>query len=142
LHPDLGAARWRYFEHDADVGVEGVAATAEEAMANAAAATFAIMCPPERIAPDATLTVEFREDDLELALVTWINLLLAHARERGLALGHFVLRRDGDLWRGEASGEPWREGLERGTEVKGATLTSLDVSCRDGHWRARCVVDV
>jgi SHS2 domain-containing protein len=142
LHPDLGVAPWRYFEHDADIGVEGVAATAEEAMANAAAATFAIMCPPERIAPRATLAVEFREDDLELALVTWINLLLAHARERGLALGRFALRRDGDLWRGEASGEPWREGLERGTEVKGATLTALAVGPDAGGWFARCVVDV
>jgi SHS2 domain-containing protein len=100
------------------------------------------MCPPQRISPAAALAVEFREDDLELALVTWINLLLAHARERGLALGRFALQRDGDVWRGEASGEPWRDALERGTEVKGATLTALEVR-RDGRgWRARCVVDV
>jgi SHS2 domain-containing protein len=142
LHAEDRSPPWRYFEHDADIGVEGLGATAEEAMAHAAAATFAIMCPPRRIAPAAAVAVEFREDDLELALVTWINLLLAHAREAGLALGRFVLRRDGALWRGEAFGEPWRDALERGTEVKGATLTALEVRQDHSGWRARCVVDV
>jgi SHS2 domain-containing protein len=136
------APPWRYFDHDADIGIEGSGATAEEALANAAAATFAIMCPPERIVPRAALAVEFREDDPELALVTWINLLLAHARERGLVLGRFALRRNADVWRGEAWGEPWRDALERGTEVKGATLTALEVRPRGEGWRARCVVDV
>jgi protein archease len=44
--------------------------------------------------------------------------------------------------RGSAEGEPWRAGLERGVEVKGATLTGLEVKQRDGIWEARCVVDV
>ena len=46
------------------------------------------------------------------------------------------------LWRGGASGEPWRRDLERGTEVKGATLTMLEVKQERDGWRARCVVDV
>lgn len=124
------------------MGVEGRGATVEEALVNAAAATFAIMCPPERIAPRAAVAFDFSEDDLELALVRWINLLLGHAREEGLALGRFALVRDGDRWHGEAWGEPWYAGLERGTEVKGATLTALAVRNEDGAWRARCVVDV
>ncbi|MGZ5662035.1 MAG: archease, partial [Usitatibacter sp.] len=50
--------------------------------------------------------------------------------------------RAGPRWLGEAWGEPWREGLERGTEVKGATLTMLSVKRAGGLWEARCVVDV
>lgn len=142
MQADDGTPRWRYFEHDADIGVEGRGATAEEAMANAAAATFAVMCAPDAVLPAAAVSVEFHEDDTELALVTWINLLLAHARERGLALGRFALHREGDAWRGEARGERWRDGLERGTEVKGATLTALAVGRDAAGWFARCVVDV
>jgi len=44
--------------------------------------------------------------------------------------------------RGGASGEPWRPGLERGVEVKGATLTALVVKRDEKGWEARCVVDV
>ncbi|HSJ99018.1 MAG TPA: archease, partial [Myxococcota bacterium] len=64
------------------------------------------------------------------------------AHDRGLALGDFRLARDGARWRGEAWGEPWREEQERGTGVKGATLTMLAVRPAAGGWEARCVVDV
>jgi SHS2 domain-containing protein len=49
---------------------------------------------------------------------------------------------NGLLWKVEARGEPWREELERGTEVKGATLTMLSVRHSESGWEARCVVDV
>lgn len=131
-----------YFEHQADIGVIGRGATLEAALASAAAATFAIMCPPELVQPLTRLAVEFEEPDAEFALVSWLNLLLAHAREQGLVLGRFVLRRHGDRWQGDAWGEPWNASHARGTEVKGATLTMLSVGRRDGGWEARCVVDV
>jgi SHS2 domain-containing protein len=89
-----------------------------------------------------TVPIDFEEPDVELALVTWLNALLGHARDRRVVLGRFELRRDGAHWRGSASGEPWRPDLERGTEVKGATLTMLSVRQRDGGWEARCIVDV
>ena len=131
-----------YFEHEADIGVVGRGQTVTEAFVAAARATFAIMCPPAGIERVDRIGVEFEEDDVELALVTWLNLLLAHARERGLVLGDFALRRDGGHWHGEGWGEPWRAKHERGTEVKGATLTMLSVrECPDG-WEVRCVVDV
>jgi len=79
---------------------------------------------------------------VEFALVTWLNRLLADAHGEGLIFGRFALNcRDGQ-WQGTAWGEPWREDLERGVEVKGATLTMLSVRQADGVWEARCVVDV
>jgi protein archease len=55
----------------------------------------------------------------------------------------FELSRDGSRWTGRAWGETWRADLERGTEVKGATLTMLSVRQSAGAgWEARCVVDV
>ena len=131
-----------YFDHDADTGVIGRGATLIEAFVHAAEAMFALMCDIDAIEPRELVEFEFVEDDPELALVTWLNLLLAHAGTRGLALGRFALSRTTDGWRGVARGEPWRRGLVRGTQVKGATLTALRVVRVDDGWEARCVVDL
>ena len=131
-----------YFEHGADVGIVGRGATMEQAFEDAARATFAIMTDLDAVHPIETVNLELEEADNELALVRWLNLLLGLARERGLALGQFHLERDGMRWRGTASGEPWRAALERGVEVKGATLTMLEVKKTASGWEARCIVDV
>jgi SHS2 domain-containing protein len=131
-----------YFEHDADIGIIGRGASPEEAFEGAAEAMFAIMADAGQIAQVAWIEFVFTEEDLELALVTWLNRLLAEARQRGLALGRFSLARADGQWHGEAWGAPWDSSMVRGTEVKGATLTMLHVGQTDGAWEARCVVDV
>ncbi|MBI5949435.1 MAG: archease [Chloroflexi bacterium] len=131
-----------YFEHAADIGVIGRGATVEEAFVHAAEATFAVMADLAAIRPLSRFRVRFEEDDAELALARWLNRLLAEARSRRLALGKFAVRRKGNRWEGEAWGEPWHPGLDRGVEVKGATLTMLSVRANGGRWDARCVVDV
>ncbi len=136
------AAGYAYFEHGADIGVQGTGATVEEAFAQAAAAMFAIMAPPESVQPRVEVAVDFEEDDLELALVRWLNALLAQARERGLVFSRFELKREGNRWQGTACGERWRDEHARGTEVKGATLTALAVRPAAQGWQASCVVDV
>lgn len=137
-----GLPRYDYFDHDADTGVIGRGETLAEAFVHAAEATFALMSDTDAVQPLERVDVEFTEADPELALVTWLNLLLAHASARGLALGRFELAQDGAHWRGSAGGEPWRDGLPRGTQVKGATLTALHVTPHGAGWEARCVVDL
>lgn len=131
-----------YFEHDADMGIVGRGESIERAFENAAMAVFAMIIGPAKVDLRESVAIEFEEADTELALVTWLNRLLGEARSRAMVFGRFHLRRDGARWSGSAEGEPWRAGLERGVEVKGATLTALAVTERDGIWDARCVVDV
>lgn len=131
-----------YFAHDADIGIIGRGATLEQAFEVAAQAVFGIMTRLENVQPETTITIEFEETDRELALVTWLNLLLGKARELGMIFGRFRLQRQGNQWRAEVSGEKWREGLERGVEVKGATLTMLSVKQAETMWEVRCIVDV
>jgi SHS2 domain-containing protein len=133
---------YEYFDHDADTGVIGRGPTLTLAFVHAAEATFALMCDLHAVQPRVPIDVDFTETDPELALVTWLNLLLAHANADGLALSRFALTHEGDRWRGRARGEPWHAGLERGTQVKGATLTALRVARVGDHWEARCVVDL
>ncbi|HUL96771.1 MAG TPA: archease [Usitatibacter sp.] len=137
-----GGAGYGYFDHDADVGIVGRGPDLETAFVSAAKAMFALSTDIKTVRDKQRFEIQFEEEDIEIALVRWLNLLLAHAGDRHLALGRFSLRRDGAQWRGEAWGEPWRDGLERGTELKGATLTMLRVARADGGWEARCVVDV
>jgi SHS2 domain-containing protein len=131
-----------YFEHGADIGVVGRGASVEQAFVKAAESMFAIMVEADMVQPAVEVEVDFDEEDVELALVRWLNALLGASRERGLVLCRFELRRAGSHWRGRARGEPWREAHARGTEVKGATLTALAVRQDAQGWQARCVVDV
>lgn len=134
--------RYAYFEHDADIGIIGRGATVEEAFEAAAAAMFAVMTELAAVRPARTVRVEFEEADTELALVRWLNALLAAAREHGMVFSGFRLERDGVVWRGSANGESWHDALERGVEVKGATLTMLSVRQTAAGWETRCIVDV
>ena len=146
-NPDRGDAKAvarhsSWFPHDADVGIVGWGPSVEDAFVAAAEAMFGVTLDLDAIRPTTTIRVAFEETDPELALVRWLNALLGEGRAAGLALGKFWLRREGDRWLGEAAGEPWRDDLARGTEVKGATLTMLAVRPCHAGWEARCVVDV
>ncbi|MBX9916596.1 MAG: archease [Nitrosomonas sp.] len=131
-----------YFEHDADIGIIGRGLTIEQSFEAAAHAVFAIITNIAAVQPVIVLTLEFEESDPELALVVWLNLILGKAREFGMVLSHFYIQRQGDHWHAKVAGEKWRDGLERGVEVKGATLTMLAVKQTGPIWESRCVVDV
>lgn len=131
-----------YFDHDADIGIIGRGTTVEQAFEAAGQAVFGIVTNLDTIRPSTSVAIEFEEADPEFALVTWLNLLLGKARELGMVFCRFHVQRQGNHWRTEALGENWHPGLERGVEVKGATLTMLSVEKTGAVWQARCVVDV
>jgi len=134
--------QYSYFDHDADIGIIGHGPTPESAFVAAAEAMFAIMADIRALSLSQCVAISFDESDVELALVTWLNQLLTEARENGMVFGSFQLTRQGEHWQGNACGEVWRDALERGTEVKGATLTMLSVKQEGDAWAASCVVDV
>ena len=91
---------------------------------------------------EVEVSFDFEEEDIEFALVHWLNDLLAYAQSRSVILGRFELRHEGVLWHAKAWGSPWNKEIVRGVEVKGATLTMLSVKEKAGIWEARCIVDV
>ena len=96
----MEAGRYTYFEHDADVGLAGRGATLEEAFEAAAAGMFAIVTDLAGVRRERTIKLEFEEADVQLALVRWLNLLLATARDQSMVFAEFHLERDGVVWRG------------------------------------------
>ena len=83
-----------YFEHDADIGVVGRGVTLEEAFESAASATFAVMADLSAVRPERSVTLDFEEADIEIALVRWLNLLLGLSHEQGLVFSRFWIERD------------------------------------------------
>ncbi|KTD25688.1 Archease [Legionella lansingensis] len=131
-----------YFDHDADIGIIGYGKSLEDSFEEAAEATFALMGDLSKVTPKESVSFEFEESDVELAFITWLNLLIAKAQANYLILASFKIKRMNNHWYGEGQGEPWRDEIERGIDVKGATLTMLSVKQTNGQWRSQCVVDV
>lgn len=131
-----------YFDHDADIGIIGRGKSLEASFVDAAKAMFNLMTDLSHLRPKLSVFLEFMESDIELAFVTWLNLLIAKAQAEDLVFSQFQINRIGEQWQGEAFGEKWQDSFERKIEVKGATLTMLSVKYADGEWQAKCVVDV
>lgn len=132
----------QYFDHDADIGIIGQGDSVTACFINVAQAMFALMTDLTQVQSKITCQIEFTEEDIELALVIWLNLLLAKAQAGNLVFCQFHLQRFGPVWQGMALGEKWRDDLERRIEVKGATLTQLSVKKQAKQWEATCIVDV
>lgn len=131
----------KYFDHDADIGIIGRGESIEICFQNAAHSMFSLMADLSAAHLIQIITFEFEEADLELALVTWLNLLLAKAQEHHLIFADFRLKHEGKKWKATVSGEKWRDNIERGIEVKGATSAMLSVVKTDHIWEARCIID-
>lgn len=142
--PAATARGWRHFEHRADIGVEGVGQSPEEAFAQAALALTAIVCDPAAVAPRTALEVDCEAPDLELLLTDWLNALIYRMATERMLFSAFEVHIDDGRLHATIRGEPVdRERHQPAVEVKGATYTALSVTQNEhGLWTARCVVDV
>jgi tRNA nucleotidyltransferase (CCA-adding enzyme) len=142
---ETAAARssWAHFSHDADIGVVGIGPTKAEAFRQAALALTAVVTDPNRVQPVQPVRVfcQCRSDDL--LLVEWLNALVYEMAVRTMLFGDFAVEIEGGELRATAYGEPVDiERHEPAVEIKGATLTALQVAESPDGWRAQCVVDV
>lgn len=138
------ACYYEHFPHEADVGVRGFGPTLEAAFEQAALAMTAVITDPSKVADRERLEFECTAPDHDLLLNDWLNALVYAMADRNMLFGRFEVRiRDGRL-RASAWGEPADPRRhEPAVEVKGATLTGLEVAREPGGlWRAQCVLDV
>jgi SHS2 domain-containing protein len=131
-----------YFDHDADIGLIGRGETIESCFTDTARVMFALMADVEKIHLTQVITFEFNEENLETALVTWLNLLLAKAQEHQMMFGDFRLEKQENIWKATVSGEKWQDDMERSVTVKSVTMHRLSVKKINHLWEARCLVDV
>jgi tRNA nucleotidyltransferase (CCA-adding enzyme) len=124
--------------------VRGFGPDKDTAFEQAATALTAVITDPEWVMPRFAVEITCEAADLELLLVDWLNALVYEMATRCMLFSRFAVRIEGRRLHGRAWGEPVDVARhEPAAEVKGATLTALQVSRRtDGLWVAQCVVDV
>lgn len=135
---------WEHFEHDADIGIRGVATTLEGAFEQAAVAVTAVITDPDKVSANTTVEIHCEAPDIELLFVSWINELVYQMSAHGLLFNRYQVVIDDDHLSATAFGEAVdRQKHQPAVEIKGATFTELCVRQRDdGAWLAQCVVDV
>jgi tRNA nucleotidyltransferase (CCA-adding enzyme) len=139
----VSASTWEHFPHDADIGVAGVGPTKAAAFEQAALALTAVVTDPEGVRPTEAVSIECRAATDELLLVEWLNTLVYEMAVRHMVFGAYSVSIDGGTLRATACGEHVDvRRHEPAVEIKGATLTALQVVRDRSGWRAQCVVDV
>ena len=135
---------WEHFEHDADIGIRGIAPTLEQAFEQAAAAMTAVITDPACVAAKTTVPINCRAPDNDLLFLDWINELVYQMAAKGVLFGRFQVAINNGQLTATAYGEPVdRQKHQPAVEIKGATFTELHVyQTTDHQWIAQCVVDV
>lgn len=135
---------WEHFDHEADIGVRGYGNTPAEAFEQTALAMTAVICDPDKIVAEQTITIECRGTDLELLLIDWLNALIYEMATRRMLFGQFKVEITDTGLSASAAGEEINVVKHQPTvEIKGATFTLLKVGQdSSGQWVAQTIVDV
>ena len=138
------ACYWEHFQHDADIGVRGVADTKAKAFVQTALALTAVITELERVSPRTVVELDCEAPDDELLLVEWLNALVYEMATRNMLFSRFEISLENNRLQARAYGEPVDvKRHQPAVEVKGATYTELAVfQTADGSWVAQSVVDV
>ncbi len=60
--------------------------------------------------------------------------------EHQLAFGDFRLKQNGKTWKATVAGEPLREALLRGFDIKSAKTSDITINKAEHIWEARCLL--
>jgi len=140
----MSTAHWEHFEHQADIGVRGVAPTLAQAFEQAALALTAVVVEPTQVRPAETRRVECQAPDDELLLAEWLNRIIYLMDTEQMLFSRFTVEIKLHALQATLYGEPIdRLRHQPAVEIKGATYTALQVTQQpDGDWLAQTVVDV
>jgi SHS2 domain-containing protein len=142
-------AYWQHYEHGADIGIEGVGDTQEEAFSQAAQALTAVVTEPEKVTAISEIGISCEAPNLELLFVDWLNALVYEMASRNMLFNQFdlaIFSSQPGPFRLQAKIRGENINLEKhqpAVEIKGATYTTLRVyEDSDHNWHAQTVVDV
>ena len=126
-------------EHIADRAVQVWASTPAQLLQEAARAMFSLMADLSAIAPLQRHEVTLDAEELESALINWLNELLFWRETRQEMYSQFSVSLEGRQVKGWFAGQP---ALPTAAVVKAATFHDLRVRQDEaGLWRATIVFD-
>ncbi len=133
------SAGFEELNHVADRAVHVWAPSLEALFEQAARAMFSLMTDISGIRPERRHEITLEAEDLEAALVDWLNELLFWRETQGEMYSDFRVRWENGLLRGEFAGQP---GHPTFAVVKAATFHDLQiVQDEQGIWHATIVFD-
>ncbi|MGH8547118.1 MAG: archease [Methylococcales bacterium] len=135
---------WEHFDHDADIGIRGLAPTLEQAFEQAAIAMTAVVADPDSVVASKAIAIHCAAPDHEFLFLDWINDLIYHMAVQDLLFGRFEVSIEDRKLTAMVYGETVdRQKHRPAVEIKGATMTELRVYQNpEAMWIAQCVVDV
>ena len=117
---------WEHFEHDADIGVRGIAPSLAEAFEQTALAMTAVITDLDCVAADIDVAIACAASDKEILLVDWLNSLIYEMAIRKMLFRRFKVTIEDEKLTATASGEAIDiRKHQPAVEVKGATYTEL-----------------
>jgi SHS2 domain-containing protein len=135
---------YKYFEHEADVGIIGLGSTLEKAFEEAAKAVFNTEVDIKAVKPAKKVYIECSAENEEELFVEWINKLLAEADINDMVFSKFKIQSMKNLRiKAYAFGEKLDQKKHKiKTEVKGATYSMLEIGKKNKNYIAKCIIDV
>lgn len=135
---------WEHFEHDADIGIRGIACSPEQAFEQIAVAMTAVITNPVLVLASECVDIYCQAPELELLLVDWINELIYQMTVRGMLFSRYQVSIKHGMLKARVYGEIVdRQKHHPAVEIKGATFTELRVYQKsENQWIAQCIVDV
>ena len=135
-----------YFDHEADMGIEGWGKTLEEAFQNGAQGMLDLVCEHEGQGLEV-LDLGVSSNDLDGLYVEFLNGLLAEMDIQEIYISECVVKniaktKTGYSLVGRARYVPRSENILKKSEVKAATYCELAVKSEREKYIVRCVVDI
>ena len=119
---------WEHFDHEADIGIRGVASTLELAFEQTAVAMTAVITNPDQVSASKAVSIRCEALDHELLLMDWINELVYEMAVKCLLFNRYEVVIDNGILSATAFGEAVdRQKHQPAVEIKGVTFTELRV---------------
>jgi SHS2 domain-containing protein len=138
---------YKFFDHQADIGIVGVGKSYEQAFQEGAKAMFEVMCDVKTVKPTKSVSVDATAKDLSELFIEWLNELLAQKDIVDILFSSFKViitkTKNGYKLAGVVKGETLDQKKHRlKVEVKAASYSQLKVWKDKNLYKAQCVVDV
>jgi len=147
-----GTVKWmsfRFLDHTADVKIEVIGRTREEAFEIAGRAMVEVMTDISKVDAKEKRAIAVTGEDLYALLYEWLEALIVLFGAEGLIFSHFTVQKI-ELKNNEwyLTSEVWGETFDidkhpQGTEVKAITYSEMEIQEEEGsHVRLQFVLDI
>ncbi len=137
--------RWEHFPHGSDVGVRGIGHSLQEAFEMAAIAmTSVVVADPTSIADEKVVKINCSAIDIYFLLYEFLNSIIYEMDTKQMLFSKFIIRTMNET---SLQANLYGEGVDikkhqPAVDLKGATMTDLQVKQVGDFWIAQCIVDV